>query len=259
MIFRGMTLNRNIIGTERQHPGATGEFIGRLSDLGYAAKTISYHVNKAGLSGILGLTGKTNVQGEEVQKLDEYANETLTHAMEAGGHLCVMASEESKEPIPIPSSYPKGKYVLLFDPLDGSSNIDVNISIGTIFAIYRRKSLRGAGTLADLLQKGRDLECAGYVVYGSSTMLVYTTGQGVAGFTLDPGVGEFLLSHETIRIPEKGRIYSVNEGNASYWHENVRRYIEYLKREDKATGRPYSLRYVGSLVADFHRSLLYGG
>ncbi len=260
MIFPGMTLNRHIIEMQRRHRSATGEFSGLLSDLGFAVKTISYHVNKAGLSGILGLTGKTNVQGEEVQKLDEYANETLTHAMEAGGHLCVMASEESKDPIAIPDGYPKGKYVLLFDPLDGSSNIDVNVSIGTIFAIYRRRSPDGKpGTLEDLLQKGRDLACAGYVVYGSSTMLVYTTGQGVAGFTLDPGIGEFLLSHETIRVPERGKVYSVNEGNSRWWHENVRRYVDHLKQEDKGTGRPYSSRYIGSLVADFHRNLLTGG
>lgn len=259
MIFPGMTLNRHIMEMQRLYPEATGEFSALLTDLGYAVKSISSVVNKAGLSNILGLTGQMNVQGEEVQKLDVYANAALTRAMEHGGHLCAMASEESDEPIPIPPGYPYGKYVLLFDPLDGSSNIDANISIGTIFGIYRRKTASGPGTLEDLLQPGRELACAGYVVYGSSTVLVYTTGQGVAGFTLDPSIGEFLLSHGEIRMPARGKIYSVNEGNSRYWHESVRRLVEYLKAEDKATGRPYSSRYVGSLVADFHRNLLYGG
>jgi fructose-1,6-bisphosphatase I len=179
--------------------------------------------------------------------------------MEPAGHLCVMASEEVEGPIPISEPYPHGNYVLLFDPLDGSSNIDANVSVGTIFGVYRRRTQSGPGEMSDLLQKGRSLECAGYVVYGSSTMLVYTTGDEVAGFTLDPSVGEFLLSHPSIRIPEKGKIYSVNGGNVHTWSENVRRLLEYFKVSDKESGRPYSSRYIGSLVADFHRNLLYGG
>jgi fructose-1,6-bisphosphatase I len=259
MIYKGMTLTRHIIEMQRRHAAATGAFSGLLSDLVTASKTIAAGVRRAGLNDILGLTGGTNVQGETVQKLDEHANSMLVRAMEPSGHLCVMASEECEDPIPIPDEYPKGKYVLLFDPLDGSSNIDANVSIGTIFAIYHRKTKSGAGDLSDLLQRGRSLACAGYVVYGSSTMLVYTTGQGVAAFTLDPTVGEFLLSYESIRTPERGKIFSANEGNVTRWHPNVRRFVEYLKADDKATGRPYSARYIGSLVADFHRNLLYGG
>jgi fructose-1,6-bisphosphatase I len=259
MIYKGMTLNRHIVETEREHAGATGQFSGLLSDLGYAVKTIAASVRRAGLADVLGLTGQVNVQGEQVQKLDDIAHATLVRAMEHAGHLCAMGSEECEEPIAIPDHYPKGKYVLLFDPLDGSSNIDANVSIGTIFAIYKRRSPGGAGCLEDLLQRGRALECAGYVVYGSSTMLVYSTGNGVAGFTYDPTIGEFLLSHVRITMPARGKIYSVNEGNTSSWHENVRRYVEHLKTKDKPTGRPYSSRYIGSLVADFHRNLLYGG
>ncbi len=259
MIFPGMTLNHHIIETQRRHPMATGEFSDLLVDLGYAAKTIASKVRRAGLIDILGATGTVNVQGEQVQKLDEDANRLLIRAMEPAGHLCVMASEEVDEPIPISSGYPHGNYVLLFDPLDGSSNIDANVPVGTIFGVYRRKSEDGPGLLSDLLQPGRDLACAGYVVYGSSTMLVYTTGQEVAAFTLDPSVGEFLLSHTSIRIPPKGKIYSVNGGNVHTWHANVQRLLEYFKETDKETGRPYASRYIGSLVADFHRNLLYGG
>ncbi|CUS95121.1 class 1 fructose-bisphosphatase, partial [Candidatus Kryptonium thompsonii] len=181
------------------------------------------------------------------------------NVMQKGGHLCVMASEESKGLIEIPEELAKGKYVLVFDPLDGSSNIDVNVSIGSIFGIFRRVTPSGKGTEEDVLQPGRNLVAAGYVVYGSSTIFVYTTGNGVHGFTLDPSIGEFLLSHENIRIPKKGDIYSVNEGYYERWDENMKRFINYLKAEDKATGRPYKLRYVGTLVADFHRTLLYGG
>jgi fructose-1,6-bisphosphatase I len=170
-----------------------------------------------------------------------------------------MASEENDEIIPIPEQFPKGKYVLLFDPLDGSSNIDANVSIGTIFSIHRKKTDGENGTLEDCLQKGADQVAAGYIIYGSSTMLVITTGQGVNGYTLDPSVGEFILSHIDIKTPSNGKIYSANEGNSKFWDEGTRNYIDYLKEKDPATGRPYSLRYIGSLVADFHRNLLYGG
>jgi fructose-1,6-bisphosphatase I len=180
--------------------------------------------------------------------------------MDHGGHLCVMASEEEEDIIHIPSPYKVGKYVLLFDPLDGSSNIDANISIGTIFSIYKRISPDGKpGTLEDCLQQGLKQVAAGYVVYGSSTILVYSTGEGVHGFTLDPSFGEFLLSHENIKIPKKSKIYSINEGNYLYWHPGLKKYIKYLQAEDEKTSRPYSSRYIGSMVADIHRNLLYGG
>jgi fructose-1,6-bisphosphatase I len=256
---KGISIQRHIVEQERQYPQATGSLTGLLMDLTYAAKVISREVNKAGLVDILGLTGDKNIHGEEVKKLDEYANDKLIQAMDHGGHLCVMASEENDEIIPIPDKYPKGKYVLLFDPLDGSSNIDANVSIGTIFSIHRRKTKDKDGKQEDCLQKGRDQVAAGYIIYGSSTVLVYTTGQSVNGFTLDPSVGEFLLSHENIKIPTKGKIYSANEGNAKFWDEGTKKYISYIKEKDSATGRPYSLRYIGSLVADFHRNLLYGG
>jgi fructose-1,6-bisphosphatase I len=224
-----------------------------------AAKLISREVNKAGLVNILGFTGEHNVQGEKVQKLDVLANDTIVEAFEHSGHVCVMASEESADPILFPSNYPRGQYALLFDPLDGSSNIDANISIGTIFSVHKKISTGANGTMEDLLQPGHRQVAAGYVVYGSSTMLVYTTGNGVHGYTLDPSVGEFLLSHENIQMPERGSIYSANEGNYQYWHPEVQRYIDYLHEKDPASKRPYSARYVGSLVADFHRTLLYGG
>lgn len=256
---KGSSIQRHIVEEGRLFPNATGSLTGLLMDLIYAAKVISREVNKAGLVDVLGLTGETNVHGEEVKKLDEYANRKLIQAMEHGGHLCIMASEEVEDVIPIPDEFPKGKYVLLLDPLDGSSNIDANVNIGTIFSIYRKRTDGVNGRLEDCLQKGRYQVAAGYIIYGSSTMLVYTTGRSVNGFTLDPSVGEFLLSHEDIKIPAKGKIYSVNEGNVNAWDEGTKRYINYLKERDPASDRPYSLRYIGSLVADFHRNLLYGG
>ncbi|HHT9124419.1 MAG TPA: class 1 fructose-bisphosphatase [Candidatus Brocadiia bacterium] len=256
---KGISIQRQIVEQERQFPKASGSLTGLLMDLTYAAKVISREVTKAGLVNILGLTGSENISGDEVKKLDVYAHDKLYTAMSHGGHLCIMASEETPDLIPIPEQYPKGKYVLLFDPLDGSSNIDANVSIGTIFSIHRKKSPGTNGTLEDCLQKGTEQVAAGYIVYGSSTMLVYTTRQGVHGFTLDPSVGEFLLSHEDIKMPAKGKIYSINEGNAHFWDEGTRKYVDYLKDKDPATDRPYSLRYIGSLVADFHRTLLYGG
>ena len=256
---KGVTIQRHIVEQERLFPQATGDFTGLLWDLTIAAKIISREVNKAGLAEILGLTGEVNVHGEAVKKLDVYANERICKSMDHGGHLCIMASEENEEVIAIPDEFPKGKYVLMFDPLDGSSNIDANVSVGTIFSIYRRKTTGKEATVEDCLRKGTEQVAAGYIVYGSSTMMVYTTGQGVYGFTLDPSIGEFLLSHENIKIPQKGKTYSINEGNTHTWDEGTRRYIGYLKESDLSTGRPYSLRYIGSLVADFHRNLLYGG
>ncbi len=256
---RIITIERFIIEREHEIPGATGEFSKLLTDIALAAKIVWREVSKAGLVDIIGSTGKVNISGDVVQKLDEFANEIFINVMQKGGHLCVMASEESKELIEIPEELAKGKYVLIFDPLDGSSNIDVNVSIGSIFGIFRRVTQSGKGTEEDVLQPGRNLVAAGYIVYGSSTIFVYTTGNGVHGFTLDPSIGEFLLSHENIKIPKKGDIYSVNEGYYERWDENMKKFINYLKAEDKATGRPYKLRYVGTLVADFHRTLLYGG
>ena len=254
---RFMTLQRHIIEGERRHPEATGELSALLSDLSLAAKLISLEVNKAGLVDILGFTNNINVHGEKVKKLDIFSHEMMIDAMDHGGHLCVMASEEEENIIHIPKQHRIGKYVLLFDPLDGSSNIDANVSIGTIFSIYRRISPEGTpGTVEDCLQKGTEQVAAGYIVYGSSTILVYTTGEGTHGFTLDPAFGEFLLSHENIQIPKQGKIYSLNEGNYKYWHPGLKKYIKYLQQD---LNKPYSARYIGSMVADIHRNLLYGG
>jgi fructose-1,6-bisphosphatase I len=254
----GITVSRHILDSQRLHPDATGALSSLLSELIVAAKTISAEVNMAGLADILGMSGKINIQGEDVQKLDEFANNTIKRRMARSGFLCVMTSEEEDDIIPVAQGY-EGKYTLAFDPLDGSSNIDVNVSIGTIFSIHRCRTQSGPGTKDDLLQRGRDQVAAGYIVYGSSTMLVYTTVDGVHGFTLDPSVGEFYLSHPNIMVPAKSRYYSINEGNSCRWHENIQRYIGYLKEEDKESGRPYSTRYIGSLVADFHRNLIAGG
>jgi fructose-1,6-bisphosphatase I len=254
-----MTLERYIHEQERMYPSATGAFSGLLHDLALAAKLVWREVSKAGLVNILGVTDKKNVSGDVVKKLDEFADETIYKAMDHGGHLCVMASEENEDVLHIPDEYPTGKYVLLYDPLDGSSNIDANITIGSIFSVFKRITPSGKGTMEDCLQPGKNLVAAGYVIYGSSTMFVYSTGNGVHGFTFDPSVGEFLLSHENIRIPKKGKIYSLNEGNFHNWDEPMKRYISYLKESDKATNRPYSLRYIGTMVGDVHRTLLYGG
>ena len=254
------TLARHIYEEERKYPEATGELSDLLHDLSLAAKVVSLEVNKAGLVDILGFTGDENVHGEQVKKLDIYAHEMMIKAMDHGGHLCVMASEEEEDIIHIPPEFFIGKYVLLFDPLDGSSNIDANISIGTIFSIYRRVSPgNGPGTMEDCLQPGFKQIAAGYIIYGSSTIFVYTAGNGVHGFTLDPSFGEFILSHPNITTPKKGKIYSINEGNYLYWHPGLKKYIKWVQEEDTKTQRPYSSRYIGSMVADIHRNLLYGG
>jgi len=259
MIGRAVTLSQFVLQQERDHPEASGEFTSVLLDIALAAKMINKAVIRAGLVDVLGATGTTNVQGERVQKLDVFAHETIMNVLGSTGQLAVVASEEDEGIVPMPDGAPIGKYVVNFDPLDGSSNIDANVNIGTIFSILPRISRKGHGTVEDCLQAGRRQLCAGYVLYGTTTMLVYTTGDGVHGFTYEPSIGEFLLSHPNIRTPERGRIYSVNEGNYAKWPVGVRRYVDWLKAEDKATGRPYSARYVGSLVADFHRNLLYGG
>ena len=254
------TLARHIYEEERKYPQATGELSDLLHDLSLAAKVISLEVNKAGLVDIIGFTGEENIHGERVKKLDIFANDMMIKAMDHGGHLCVMASEEEEDIIHIPPEFYLGKYVLLFDPLDGSSNIDANVSIGTIFSIYKRVSPEdGPGTMADCLQQGLKQVAAGYVIYGSSTIFVYTSGTGVHGFTLDPSFGEFILSHPDIKTPKKSKIYSINEGNYLYWHPGLKKYIKWLQEEDSKTDRPYSSRYIGSMVSDIHRNLLYGG
>ncbi|MBI2391130.1 MAG: class 1 fructose-bisphosphatase [Deltaproteobacteria bacterium] len=255
----GITLDQHIRNQMAMSPGATGHFTSLLYQIALAAKLVDSQVRKAGLANVLGYTGETNVQGEEVQKLDEMANETFLTVMRRGGRVCAIASEELESAVIVEGN---GRYAVTMDPLDGSSNIDVNISIGTIFGIYRRKSdPTEPANDADLLQPGRDLRAAGYIIYGSSTMLVYSTGgkSGVHGFTLDPTIGEFFLSHENIRVPAHGSTYSVNEGNTSRWNESTRRWAEWVKADDKESGRPYGARYVGTLVADAHRTLLKGG
>ena len=252
---KGPTLPRFIVEEERRYPEATGEFTGLLSELTIAGKIIARDVNKAGLAEVMGITGRRNIHGEEVQKLDEFANETILRGTDHTGHLAGMASEEMEDYFPIPDKHIQGNYILVFDPVDGSSNIDVNVSIGTIFSIFRKKSATGVG-IEDFLRPGSEQLCAGYILYGSSTVLVYTTGNGVHGFTLDPTLGEFLLSHENITFPEKSSYYSVNEGNYQRWSDPVQRFVEELKTPSKLG---YSGRYIGSLVADFHRILLKGG
>jgi len=254
-----VTLHRHLTEQQKLHPAASGQFSSLLWEFVLAVKMIAREVRRAGLIDILGAAGHENVHGEKVTKLDDYAQERLEVGMARTGLLCCMASEERPEIIPIPREHARGKYVFLFDPLDGSSNIDVNISIGTIFSIHRRLTPGDEGRLEDCLQPGTQQIAAGYVLYGSSVMLVYTTGKGVHGFTLDPTVGEFLLSHPDIRVPAHGKTYSINEGNASSWDAGTEKYVAYLKERDVETRRPYSLRYVGTLVADFHRTLLNGG
>lgn len=254
-----VTLERHIIEGELASPQATGELSAILRELTLAFKLIYREVSKAGLVNIIGLVGRENIHGEQVKKLDIFADEKIFQAMDHIGKLCVMASEEHNDILKIPDEYGTGKYALVYDPLDGSSNIDICVSIGTIFSVYRRITPSGHGSLADCLQPGYKQIAAGYVIYGSSTMMIYTTGNGVHGFTLDPSIGEFLLSHENIRIPARGNIYSINEGNYHWWSDGMKKYINYIHEEDKSTSRPYSGRYVGSMVADVHRTLLYGG
>jgi fructose-1,6-bisphosphatase I len=255
------TLGEFIVEKQHDFSQATGELTTLLASIKLAAKIVHRDINKAGLVDILGCTGVNNVQCEVQTKLDVFANETFKTALEARGEVAGIASEEEENLIAFSSERARGaKYVVLFDPLDGSSNCDVNVSVGTIFSIYRRVSpLGSAVTLADFLQTGQQQIAAGYVIYGSSTMLVYTTGHGTHGFTYDPTLGVFCLSHENIRSPIQGVIYSINEGNQYYFSPGVKQYLQYCQTPDPATSRPYSGRYIGSLVADFHRNLLKGG
>ena len=249
----GTTLDRYLMETLASYPGATGTFVNLCQSIALAAKMISARVNRAGLAGMIGGTGEVNIQGEFVQKLDRYADDTFLRALEHRGHTAMVVSEERDEPILVPSQWHSGRYVVTVDPLDGSSNIDVNATIGTIFGIFRRKSPEGEpAEIADALRPGTDLIAAGYVVYGSGTVLVLASEAGVHGFTLDPVIGEFFLSHPDIRVPD-GDIYSCNEAYAPKWSPAIQAFLAEAKM------RGFKARYIGSLVADFHRNLLKGG
>lgn len=255
-----VTIERHIIDQEREHPSATGAFSNLLYDIALAAKMIAREVRMAGLVDILGEAGQRNVSGDDVKKLDVWAHEAMFKALDHTGHLCCMASEESETFMAIPAQFPVGDYALIYDPLDGSSNIDANVSIGTIWSIHRKISDHPRGCEQDVVQVGRKQVAAGYVLYGSATMLVYTTGMGVHGFTLDPSIGEFLLSHPNMSLPRNPqRIYSVNEGNYARWSPGQKKLVDYWKGVDGRNTKPFSARYIGSLVADLHRTLLYGG
>jgi fructose-1,6-bisphosphatase I len=257
-----VTLHEFIMDRQAEFPFATGELSRILNDIAVASKVVSRDVRRAGLlDDILGAQGGTNIQGEEQQKLDVIADKQFIRMFELGGEVCGIASEENDDFMVFDNDQArKGKYVVLFDPLDGSSNIDVNVSIGTIFSIYRRISPVGTNaTLEDMLQIGTKQVAAGYVLYGSSTMLVYTTGCGVNGFTLDPSIGEFCLSHPNMKMPESSRMYAMNEGNIDICHKGIKEYVKYCQSFDNDYGTPYSGRYIGSLVADFHRNLIKGG
>ncbi|MGF7040629.1 class 1 fructose-bisphosphatase [Mucilaginibacter lappiensis] len=254
------TLGQFIIEKQADFPYAKGELSRLLRDIGIAAKIVNREISKAGLIDIIGETGEINTHGEQQKKMDVYANEQFISALQSGGECCIVVSEENDEHVYIDSEISKNaKYIVAIDPLDGSSNIDVNVSVGTIFSIYRRKSDEGKATLDDVLQKGTEQVAAGYVIYGSSTMLVYTTGKGVNGFTLDPSIGEFCLSHPEISVPNQGNTYSINEGYYTHLPAGVKKYIKYCQVEDDGTSRPYTSRYTGSMIADIHRNLIKGG
>lgn len=259
--YKVTTLNDFITLKQKDFPFAKGELSSLLSHIGTAAKMVNKKINKAGLVDVIGKSGGINIQGENQQKLDVYADEVFINALLSSGECCGVATEENENEISFTEEFAtNGKYIVCIDPLDGSSNIDYNVSVGSIFSIYVRKSPRGEKVnLNDFLQEGSKQVAAGYIVYGSSTMLVYTTGKGVNGFTLDPSIGEFCLSHPDIITPEDGYIYSINEGNYVHLPAGVKRYIKFCQEEDKSTGRPYTSRYIGSLVSDFHRNLLKGG
>lgn len=254
------TLGQFIIERQLDFPYAKGELSRLLRDIGIAAKIVNREVNKAGLVNILGDYGAINVQGEGQKKLDVYADEQFIAALTSGGECCVVASEENEGLIVIDSAVARNaKYIVAIDPVDGSSNIDVNVAVGTIFSIYRKRDVDKKVDMDDVLQKGAQQVAAGYIVYGSSTMLVYTTGKGVNGFTLDPSIGEFCLSHPNMQIPKDGKIYAINEGNYIKFPQGIKNYIKYCQEEDEETNRPYSSRYIGSMVADVHRTLIQGG
>lgn len=253
-----VTLDEYIIQAQNKFPGATGELSQLLRDIGLAAKIISREVNKAGITNILGYEGTKNVHGESVKRLDLFADQQLISALDRSMITCMVISEENDGIVRLNSH--GGKYIVYLDPLDGSSNIDVNVSIGSIFSIYMRQPRYEKELVEeDSLQPGVRQIAAGYVLYGSSTILAYTTGLGVSAFTLDPSIGEFILSDDDIKIPEYGTIYSINEGSYNSWAEGLKKYIKYCQVEDPETGRPYTTRYIGSMVADMHRTLVKGG
>jgi len=258
---RVQTLDEFTIQQMRDFPNATGELSGLLRDIGLAAKRVNVEVNKAGLVDILGDYGTVNVQGEEVKKLDVYANDQFMGVLRHGISCAGIGSEELDDIVVFDDEISNNsKYVCLFDPLDGSANIDVNVSIGTIFSVFRRVTPVGTpATKEDFLQPGIKQVAAGYIIYGSSTILVYATRRGVNGFTLDPSIGEWTLSHPNIKCPPTGKIFSVNHGNFFKYEEGVRKYINACQRKDKAAGGPYTQRYIGSMVSDVHRNLLKGG
>lgn len=251
------TVQQHILRQQQQHPGARGKLSWLLSGITLAAKMTESKIRRAGLLDVLGALDQTNVQGEVQQKLDVYANQALLHCLGTRESVAALVSEENEEPVVLERSEGTGEYVIVFDPLDGSSNIDVNVNVGTIFSIFRLPEGMHASNLSGTLQPGTRQVAAGYVVYGPSTILVYTTGNGVFGFTLDPAIGAFVLSHERMRMPDRGSTYSVNEANAASFPEPYRRFLDNLRRGD--LGRKYTSRYIGSLVADFHRTLLKGG
>jgi len=260
MGFGVVTLGQFIIEKQADFPYAKGELSRLLRDIAIAAKIVNREINKAGLVDMIGHVGTTNIQGEKQKKLDVYADQQFIAALTSGGECCIIATEEEEEIIHIESPVSQNaKYIVCIDPMDGSSNTDVNVAVGTVFSIYRRKSLEGKASIKDVLQKGTEQVAAGYIIYGSSTMLVYTTGKGVNGFTLDPSIGEFCLSHPEMKIPESGITYSINEGNYVHFPEGVKQYIKYCQVEDESTERPYTSRYIGSMVGDIHRSLINGG
>jgi fructose-1,6-bisphosphatase I len=253
-VDRIVTIERHILAQQKLHPEATGVLTSILYDIALAGKLIARETNRAALTDILGLTGAFNIQGEEVAKLDEFANAAIIRLNQFTGRLAAMASEELPDFMPIPAEYPTGRYIMIFDPLDGSSNIDYSVCIGTVFSIVRRTGKEGTPvTLEECLQPGHEIIAAGYILYGPSTIMVYSAGHGVHGFTLDQTVGEFLLSHPDIKIPQKAKFYSVNQGYERYWAREIQEYTTDLQ------SRNLSLRYIGSLVADFHRNLLGGG
>ncbi|KAL7205904.1 hypothetical protein ACSBR2_018754 [Camellia fascicularis] len=251
-----MTITRHVLNEQSKHPEAHGDFTILLSHIVLGCKFVCNAVTKAGLAKLIGLAGQTNTQGEEQKKLDVLSNDVFVKALISSGRTCILASEENGEAIFVEPSK-RGRYCVVFDPLDGSSNIDCGVSVGTIFGIYMVKDKENP-TLDDVLQSGKNLLAAGYCMYGSSCMLVLSTGNGVNGFTLDPSIGEFILTHPDIKVPKKGKIYSTNEGNAQYWDEPTTKYVENSKFP-KDGSSPKSLRYIGSMVADVHRTLLYGG
>ncbi len=259
--YKITTLNDFITLRQKEFPYAKGDLSTLLAHIGTAAKIVNKKINKAGLVDIIGKAGMVNVQGENQQKLDVFADKVFTDALRSSGECCGIATEENQNEI-VFSDKParKGKYIICMDPLDGSSNIDYNVSVGSIFSVYRRITPRGESVKnEDFLQKGTNQVASVYVIYGSSTMLVYTTGSGVNGFTLDPSIGEFCLSHTCIRTPDDGKIYSINEGNYIYFPTGIKKYIKHCQEKNEKSGRPLTSRYIGSLVSDFHRNLLMGG